>query len=261
MFWPKGLRRERIRRRVFPSRWEEFLRRNFHLYSRLPVADRRELKGHILVLLAEKRFLGAGGLEVTDEMKVTVAAYASLLLLHRRTDYYPGMRTVILYPHGYLAPYRLRDESGVVIEGYEARLGESWERGPVVLSWEAVLADSRGERGCRHVVIHEFAHQLDYEDGFAEGAPALPERRMYDIWAEVFGREYGKLRRIVSMGRKPLLDPYGLSSPAEFFAVATEAFFMCPLRFRSRHPELYRVLSDYYRQDPASYYTGRAVDG
>ncbi|MGY4707705.1 M90 family metallopeptidase [Candidatus Bipolaricaulota sp. J31] len=247
----KKYRRRRLRAREFPADWRRVLERNFLHHRLLPRDDLRELQGHIQVFLAEKRFFGSAGLEVTDEMRVTVAAYACLLLLHRETDYFPQMRTVVLYPTEYLAPFRERDPSGVVIEGYQVRSGEAWQRGPVVLSWEAVLRDSARGRGCRHVVIHEFAHQLDYESGGAEGTPAIAGRVPQDEWARVMNAEYRRLRRTALLGRPTLLDRYGTTSPTEFFAVAVEAFFMCPRELHRRHPELYGALRAFFRQDPA----------
>jgi len=253
MFGLKGLRRRRLRRQGIPREWRWVLEQEVLLYRRLPLRDREELHGHLQVLLAEKRFLGAWGIEVSQEMRLVVLAHAALLLLHRPTDYYPHFRTVILFPTTYLAPQRVMGAGGVVIEGYEARSGESWQRGPVVLSWEEARRSARGELGCRNIILHEFAHQLDYEDGFAEGAPALPSPEMYRSWAATFSREYARLQDALEMGKETLLDPYGARSPAEFFAVATEAFFMCPRELQAGHPGLYRELSTYYRQDPASW--------
>lgn len=239
-----------MRSREFPPAWTGFLERNFLHHRLLPPGDLRELQGHILVFLREKKFFGGGGFTVTDEMRVTVAAYACLLLLHRDTDYFPRMRTVVIYPTEYLAPFREEDPIGVVVEGYQIRSGEAWQRGPVVLSWEAVLRDSRRARGCRHVVIHEFAHQLDYESGHADGTPAIAGIMPREEWARVMGAEYRRLRRAASLGRPALLDRYGTMGPAEFFAVAVEAFFMCPWELHRRHPELYGTLSSFFRQDP-----------
>jgi len=241
-----------LRSSEFPASWVSTLERNFLHYRWLPEEDLRELFGHILVFLHEKKFFGGGGFEVTEEVKVTVAAYACLLLLHRETDYFPRMRTVVVYPTEYLAPYTEEDPIGVVVEGYQVRSGEAWQRGPVVLSWEAVLRDSRRARGCRHVVIHEFAHQLDYESGRAEGTPAIAGRVPAEEWRRVMQAEYRRLRREALLGRPTLLDRYGTTSPAEFFAVAVEAFFMCPQRLHQRHPDLYRSLATFFRQNPAA---------
>jgi hypothetical protein len=247
----KESKRRRLRRREFPKEWRSIVERNVPFYHRLPLEDREELLGHIQVFLAEKHFEGVDGLEITDEIRVTIAAHACLLLLHREADYYPRLVSIIVYPHAYIGEHYEHDENGIVTEGPEARLGESWQRGAVVLSWEDVLAAERGAEDCRNVVLHEFAHQLDSEDGAVEGAPALPQGSMYSDWARVLGREYERLRREAERGQKTLLDEYGATSPAEFFAVATECFFTRPTPLRARHPELYEELRLYYRQDPA----------
>ncbi len=249
--WLRARRRARIRRRPFPAAWEDILRRNAPFFRRLSKEDRAELREHIRVFLVEKRFEGAAGLRITDEIRVTIAAYACLLLLHRPTDYYPGLYTIIVYPGAYVAERVVREGYGIVTERAETRLGESSPRGAVVLSWDAVAAAS-DVGDCRNVVLHEFAHQLDAEDGSVEGAPALDDRSRYVAWARILGEEYERLRRDTALGRRTLLDRYGATSPAEFFAVATECFFTRPELLRARHPELYGELRDYYRQDPSA---------
>ena len=227
------------------------LERNVPVYGRLSDADRNELKGHIQVFLAEKRLEGAGGLTITDEIRVTIAAHACVLLLHRTTDYYPGLYTIIVYPGAYVVGRTVREPMGIVTERTETRLGESSPRGAVVFSWDAVEAAASDAGDCRNVVLHEFAHQLDAEDGSVEGAPVLSDRSRYVAWARILGREYERLRRDASRGRSTVLDRYGATSPAEFFAVATECFFTRPGLLKARHPELYAELEGYYRQDPA----------
>ena len=243
-------RRERIRARPFPAEWRAVLERGFPLYGRLSPEDRRELEGHVQVFLEEKSFEGAGGLEMTDEVRVTVAAQACVLLLHRDTDYYPRMKSVVVYPRAYLAAQR-SVEGGVVTEGHQARLGESWSSGAVVLSWGDVRAGARDLRDGHNVVFHEFAHQLDLEDGGVDGVPELEGGSAYRAWARVFSAEYLELRADARKGRRSVLDDYGATNPPEFFAVATEAFFEKPLALRRKHPELYAELAAFYRQDPA----------
>lgn len=248
--WLRERRRSRLRQRPFPEEWEAILERNVPLYQKLPEADRSELKGHIRVFLAEKRFEGAGGLTITDGIRVTIAAHACVLLLHRATDYYPGLYTIIVYPGAYVAARTVREPMGIVTERTDTRLGESSPRGAVVLSWDAVEAAASDVGDCRNVVLHEFAHQLDGEDGSVEGAPALSDRSRYVAWARILGREYERLRRDTALGRKTVLDRYGATSPAEFFAVTTECFFTRPELLKARHPELYAELQQYYQQDP-----------
>jgi hypothetical protein len=252
-------RREKLAATPFPPAWAEILDTCVPLVARLPAADRRELEGHIQVFLAEKNIEGAGGLAITDTIRVTIAAQACILLLHRDAAAWPGLHTIIVYPRGWVAPGR-HVEGGLVVEADHGHLGESWRHGPVVLSW----ADARtgaAEPGDGHnVVLHEFAHQLDTQDGPADGAPTLRSRGMYAEWARVLGAEYAALVDAVHRDRPTDLDPYGTTNPAEFFAVVTEAFFERPRRLRARHPELYTQLASFYQQDPAEWPPAPADD-
>jgi Mlc titration factor MtfA (ptsG expression regulator) len=248
----KRRRRQALRARPFPDAWLAILRRNFPLFEQLTAEDRAELQGHIQVFLAEKRFEGFQGVIITDEIRVTIAAQACLLLLHRETDYYPTMTSIFVYPSSYVAEVIDR-AGGVVTERVEERLGEAWHRGPVVISWDDALAGAADVHDGRNVVLHEFAHQLDQEDGAADGAPLLGQRSRYVSWARVLGEAYNELRRDTVQGRRTVLDQYGATNPAEFFAVATESFFEKPAQLKRKHPELYDELKEYYRQDPASW--------
>jgi MtfA peptidase len=246
----KRRRRERLRAVPLPPAWLQIIEKNCPFYHRLSEADRRELRGHIQVFLAEKYFEGCGGLQVTDEIKVTIAAQACRLLLHRDTDYYRRLITILVYPSAYVARAVEPIGGGVVLEGEVCRLGEAWRDGVVVLSWDAVRADVTDIHDGHNVVLHEFAHQLDQEDGVADGAPILDRRSRYVAWARVLGAEYEQLRRDIERGHMSVLDEYGATNPAEFFAVATECFFEKPAQMKKKHPELYEELKEYYRQDP-----------
>jgi Mlc titration factor MtfA (ptsG expression regulator) len=252
MFRLKRERRKRVRRCPFPSEWLEILERNVAYYRLLTPDEQAELRGHIQVFLDEKRFEGCGGLEVTDEIRVTIAAQACILLLHRETDYYPRMQTILVYPHRYVADAKLRLPDGTVLEGVHTRLGESWYRGPVVLSWDDVCRGAADVHDGHNVVFHEFAHQLDSESGANEGAPVLPRRSMYLAWARVLGHEYEHLIDDLKHHRRTFIDAYGATSPTEFFAVVTEAFFEQPVQLKRRHPELYDQLATFYQQDPVA---------
>jgi Mlc titration factor MtfA (ptsG expression regulator) len=254
----KKRKREKLKTAPFPVDWERILENRFPLYTRLPQEDRKELQGHIQVFLAEKSFEGCGGLQLTDEIKVCIAAQACLLLLHRGTDYYPGLRSILVYPSAYFVKTTRHVGMGVLEERHDSRLGEAWEMGAVVLAWDAVHAGAADPDDGHNVVFHEFAHQLDFEDGQTDGAPLLgPEdpwyrrKHRYKAWARVLGKEYEKLRTNIEAGEQSVLDEYGATNPAEFFAVATESFFERPREMRDRHPELYDELKQFYRQDPA----------
>lgn len=235
-----------------PLDWLASIERNVPYYSYLTFKERRELQGLVQVFLDEKRFEGCGGLEISDEIRLTIAAQACILLLGRQTDFYPKLRSILVYPHAYVAPATNHHPDGTVSEGFQHRLGESWSQGNVVLSWADVLRRASSSCDGRNVVFHEFAHQLDGESGSCNGAPILPEPSMYADWARVLGADYDALVDAVEQGKTTLVDKYGATNPAEFFAVVTELFFEKPLELDAGHPELYGQLKLYYRQDPAS---------
>lgn len=243
-------RRRRLKCRPFPYEWVAILDREVELYGRLPEADRVELQGHIQVFLAEKSFEGGGGFAVTDTVRLVVAAQACLLLLHRDAAYYPGLSSIIVYPDEYLAPLLEVDEAGIVTEGTDRRSGEFVREGALVLSWADVTREGLEVHDAYNVVLHEFAHQLDAEEGVT--VEPVSGGRFTGLY-EVLEREWRNLKRDARRGRNTVLDPYGAENLAEFFAVATEAFFETPSPFRAAHPELYQELADFYRQDPAGW--------
>jgi len=243
----RARRRRRLRARPFPRTWAEILEAGVPLYGRLPTGDRGELHGHIHVLLAEKRFEGASDLTITEPIEVVICGQACILLLHRETDYFPGLESIIVYPGEYRAETERTDELGVVTEGVQTRLGESWSRGAVVLSWRDVLLAAKPGHG--NVVLHEFAHQLDV----GEGRPILPDRRAITRWEEVMAREHAALVARTAAGRPTTLDPYGAENRKEFFAVLVEAFFLDPHGLKRQHPQIYGLLMAYFRQDPTAW--------
>jgi len=249
----KGKKRDRVRSQSFPAEWDAILRSNFPLYRRLPESDQMELQGHIHVFLDEKQFEGCGGLELTDEIRVTVAAQACLLLLHRDTDFFPAMKSIFVYPSLFFADVVEENPDGTVSEFEEDRAGESWDYGPVVLSWEDALAGALGEEGGFNSVVHEFVHQLDLENGAADGVPKLESGEQYESWERIFGEAFARFERIVDSGQRTIIDEYGVEGPDEFFAVTTEHFFNTPAELLGEYPELYDVLKSYYRQDPSSW--------
>jgi len=250
--WLTRRRREAARRKPFPPEWQAIVDRNVPYFACLPPRDRKELIGHAQVFLAEKHFEGCGGLTLTDEMRVTIAAQACVLLLHRDADVYPRLVSILVYPSAYVAPGGHRTREGFVSDDPQVRLGESAWRDAVVLAWDSAYAGASGMHDGRNLILHEFAHQLDQESGAANGAPILPESEMYEDWSRVLGREYERLVRQVDLGAPTLIDPYGATNPAEFFAVVTEIFFERPIDLRAAHPELYEQFQRFYRQDPAA---------
>jgi Mlc titration factor MtfA (ptsG expression regulator) len=246
-------RRGRIRRQPFPAAWRQTLRRRVPFVRAMPVDLQLQLKKRIQVFLAEKPFIGCAGLVVDDEMRVTIAAQACLLTLNRRGEPFPNLRQILVYPGGFVVDRLHADGSGVLQDRRQVLAGESWTLGQVVLSWEDALDGARSPDDGQNVVIHEFAHQLDQENGRANGAPPMPGRGRRARWARVLSAEFAALQRDLQAGRPTLLSGYGAGDPAEFFAVASEAFFEQAAPLAAAHPELYRVLSDFYRVDPLSW--------
>lgn len=248
----KRLRRRRLRRQPFPPAWRAIVDRNLPFYARLNAEDREELELLIMIFIAEKSFEGCGGQVVDDEVRVTIAGQACLLLLRRDTDVYPRLDVILVYPSA-VAVEREQSDGYIVSTGRRVHLGESWTRGMVILSWDHVLSGARDPDDGDNVTLHELAHQLDGEDGTMDGTPRLAARARYNSWGAVLSDEYATLRSKLERGRRSDIDAYGATNEAEFFAVITEMFFEKPVSMRDRHPELYAELQAFFRQDPASW--------
>src|SRR5205823_8408400 len=243
----KERRRRRLRARPFPKKWLTLIQRHVVFFHRLSASDRAELLGHVQVFLAEKRFEGCGGFAITDEVRVTIAAQACLLLLHRRTDYFPDLLTILVFPLSYMVEEKRQIGEHVWEEGSVGRLGETGRRmGSLVLSWGAVTHGAADPSDGKNVVLHEFAHQLDFENHAADGVPGLATREQQSAWSEVMNSEFASLRAADESGIPMLLDTYGATDPVEFFAVSVEAFFEQPHALRARHPRLYAELRNYF---------------
>lgn len=249
-------RRERLRARPFPPAWGSILERTFPVYDRLSEGEREALHGHIQVFLAEKHVEGCGGLEMTDEIRVTIAAQACLLLLSLDADYYPDLRSILVYPTTVVPRYARESSHGTVAGEPHPVLGQSWGHGTVILAWDSVRRGVSNMSDGKNVVFHEFAHQLDQETGEADGVPHLESLSAFRTWGRVMREHFVALSEAAEEGRKTVLDDYGATDPAEFFAVATEAFIEKPLQLRRKRPELYEVLAAYYGLDPASWHGG-----
>ena len=244
------LRRNQLMEKPFPKHWINILERNLPAYGRFSPLQQKQLQGFIQVFLQEKQFIGCQGLQVTEEMRVTIAAIACLLLFGDRRTYFPNLRSILIYPHAYVVRETSINDANVVEEKMIARLGESWTKDQVIVSWEQIVYDIHHWQDGHNLILHEFAHQLDQEDGIAEGVPILPRALDYEAWSRVMTNTYLALCDQVEHNRQTILDYYGATNPAEFFAVATETFFEKPKQLQQKHPSLYELLQRYYRLDP-----------
>jgi len=246
----RKIRLNHLLKRPFPDEWEQITGKYLIPYNSLPEKLQSELKRLIVEFLHTKTFEGCNGVEITDEIRVAVAAQACLLLLNHEVGCYPKLKTILIYPSAYRPSgdglFHREDKSSV-------RLGESWNSGVVVLAWDSVRGGALNFDDGKNVTLHEFAHQLDQEDGRGDGAPILESRSAYITWAEVLGGEYSQLREKAQRGKRSLMDKYGATNPAEFFAVATETFFEKPEQLERRHPELFKELVSYYQLDPRDF--------
>ena len=247
-------KRRKLMAQPFPASWRAIIKRRLPYFRALPADLQLQLKKHIQVFIAEKQFIGCDGLEVTDEMRVTIAAQACLLLLNRPDYYYPKLNSILLYPAAFIVPNSSADAAGVMHEQRRVLSGESWGQGRVILSWADSLAGAANPGDGRNVVIHEFAHQLDQEKGIANGAPLLERSSDYQQWSGVMASEFASLQRQAALGETGLFDHYGATNPAEFFAVISEVFFEQPAVLAAQYPKLYQQLSRFYRLKPLSWH-------
>jgi len=248
--WWTRRRHQHLRMQPFPRAWARTLQRRVPLTQRLPPPLRRRLLGTIQVFIADKPFIGCAGLEVDDEMRVTIAAQACLLLLGQDGEAcYPRLRQVLLYPKAFVVPRRQVLPGGVVSEQPQALAGESWAQGQVILAWSEVRAGAADPDDGRNVVLHEFAHQIDQDGGEADGQPWRADAASRQRFAAVMEAAFARQQEAPSQ----LIDAYGASAPAEYFAVATEAFFERPQALADEAPQVYAELARLYRLDPAAW--------
>jgi Mlc titration factor MtfA (ptsG expression regulator) len=220
------------------------------LLARLDQRDRHRLRKLTGLFLHEKSFTGAGGLRVDESMRVYIAAMACLLILNLDLDYFNGWSEIIIYPDTFVINREEYDETGVVHDIRRTLAGESWQRGPVILSWSDAMPGTRADDSASNVILHEFAHKLDMLNGVANGMPPLHANMVRENWTAALSRAYAKLDQQVERHDHTVIDPYAAENPAEFFAVFTEAFFVQPLLLHRRYPQVYEQLRLYYRQDP-----------
>ena len=245
------LNRSRVSRRrallgsVLAEQERAELLQDFSLLEHFPSELQPRLEGLIHLFIDEKSFEACGGIEeVTPRMQRLIAAQACLLLVGREGAWLPALRNILVYPDAFGF-----DERGV-------RLGESWSSGTVILSWASVATGAKNPEDGHDVSLHEFAHQLDQENSAGTGLPYLTSGGAYRNWSGVFSQSFETFCKRVEQGKKTVIDSYGATNPAEFFAVATETFFEKPKQFQARYPDLYITLQDYYQLDPLHW--GRA---
>ncbi len=244
-------RRKALKLMPFPQEWSAIIARNVPFFKELDAEERERLEDLVKIFVHEKNFEGCGGFEITDEIKVTVAAQACLLLLNLEHNYYDELVSILIYPSGFQHTKISRNDSGMVTEEEQPVAGLSYSKGVIALSWPDTISGSKNALDGSNVVLHEFAHQLDQLSGSMNGAPVLSSASQYRDWCRVLTREYNALREDLSQQRQSVIRSYGATAPAEFFAVVTEIFFEKPQQLKEDHPELYEEFKGYYKQDPA----------
>ena len=243
--WFKNRRRRKICVQLWPEAWSLHLNRNVRLSWGLSEPEIERLREIVKIFVAEKNWEGLEGLAVTEEMQVTIAAQAGVLLLGTPSFYFDNVRTILIFPTSFR---REVTNGGVVHQTYRA--GEAWQGGPIILSWQDTLRGGRNEDDGHNLVIHEFAHALDGLDGEMAGQVIFDDTAVSERWKTVVDREFTQLCHARDHGIRTLLDHYGATNKAEFFAVSSETFFELPREFRRQHAELFELLSTYYRIDP-----------
>lgn len=250
-----GVRRRRARERLLATPLTDhqraIVRREVPLLRHLPAELHQKLEGKMNRFLDQVQFHGHQGLEVTEEMKLAIAAQACLLIVN--TDlWYKDLRSVLLYPSAFKSVQR--QQSGFVVTEKEIiRTGESWNHGPVVLSWAHSKAGAQNDHDGHNVVIHEFAHQVDDMSGRTNGVPILASGQSFEEWERVFLSSFDSHVNAVNRGRKTVIDPYGAEGHEEFFAVSVEVFFERPKALKASNPDVYRELSILFRLDPVTW--------
>jgi Mlc titration factor MtfA (ptsG expression regulator) len=255
LFYP-GWRRKQILNKPFPSAWLDIITKRLPFFKKLKADEQKQLLGLIQLFLASKTFYGCNGLEINDDIRVTIAAEACLLLLNRKTPVYPRLKYILVYPSAFLTDNKHYNQDGTIGQNIRTLLGESWHHGKIILSWDDVTYGAGNIHDGHNVSLHEFAHQLDSESGSANGAPLLGKelgKNAYQSWARILTEEYEELHHAIEHHHKTVMDSYGATNPAEFFAVATETFFEKPQQMKKHHPELFEELRKFYQVNPADW--------
>ena len=238
-----------IRNKPFPEHWKAMLAVKLPVYQKLADEEKVRLQQLILLFFSKKKFVACAGMVLTDEIKLTIAAEACLLLLKQGWSVYPKLNYILVYPTAFRTEREQRQADGTVTSISNNLLGESWSNGRVILSWDDVAAGVSDFTDGHNVVLHEFAHQLDSESGAVNGAPYL-RHNSYQTWARVLSDSFEDLKWRSMHHQKTVMDEYGTTNPAEFFAGATETFFEKPWQLYKNRPQLYEELSRYYQLDP-----------
>lgn len=248
LFFYRAWRRRRQLQRPFSEDWRTILNTNVPIYEKLAPTDKRRLEQCVQLFLAEKTFFGCDGFRINDWVRVTIAGHACLLIMARSYTDFDDVRSILVYPDSYRVEQE-EDDGTIVSVSEEIRAGEASGYGQVVLAWAECEAGAMNPQGEHNVILHEFAHQLDYLDGSADGAPPLSGDQA-SHWQSTMSGAYRHLQELLAHHHTPWLDPYGASEPAEFFAVLTETFFQQPRHLKDEQPEVYRALCGFYRFDP-----------
>lgn len=257
LFFYQDWRRKRKLRQPFPEAWRQELNRSVPLYRKLSADLKSRLEQQVQLFLAEKTFYGCDGFEVDDRVRITVAGHACLLILARPFSDYDEVRSILVYPDVYRVQAPERDGMVVSVSD-QIRAGEASSTGQVVLAWSECEEGAMHPEGEHNVILHEFAHQLDYLDGMADGAPPLYGQQAEE-WQLTMTKAYEDLRHSLRHHHQGWLDPYGATQPAEFFAVLTEAFYQKPQHLKETQPAVYAVLCEYYRVDPINLNLSRTM--
>lgn len=245
--WLRKYKRQRLVAKPLPADWEDILSINAIFLESLGSRQQARIRQSIQILVAEKNWEGCGGLSVTDEHRVTIAAQMARMTVHFEAEFFDAVLSILIYPSAYVAKSQTQLTGGFIVEGNSGRLGEAWHRGPVILSWNEVLENVRNHYPQRNVVIHEFAHQLDMRNGsHADGFPTLESAESARQWSRVMPAAFDALTHKCHLGIPTVLDCYGATNPAEFFAVASESYFEQPAELEDQWPDVFELLDDFY---------------
>ncbi len=242
--WFKARHRRRIQRIPTPPSWEDWIANSVRFYQNWRQPTQTKLLDIVKILVAEKHWEGCNGLEINDEVKVVISAHAATMLLGVANYYFDGVKTILVHPQS----FRREMSNGLTVD-LLGLAGQAFFRGPILLSWRDIVHRSAGQ----NLVIHEFAHHLDYIDGYADGMPIFSRMKSQSRWKQVARKEYDAHVFAVSQGRNTFLDPYGALNPAEFFAVVSETFFEMGSDLARNHPEIFALLCELYNVDPRTW--------